>query len=66
MYLYKHSMYLLHQVLTKYKLFSHSTCLVHTGMYCVYKKLQSMLFYVVCLWEMILCVLDMYVVVLQY
>jgi hypothetical protein len=30
------------------------------------KILQWMLFYVVCLWETILCMRDMYVVVLQY
>ncbi len=35
--------------------------MVHTGMYCVYKILQWMLFYAVSLWEMILCVRDIIV-----
>ncbi len=64
-------------VQTKYVLFATSTYLVRTifpeyvrGTYwyvlCLQKILQWMLFYVVCLWETILCVLDMYAVVLQY
>ena len=53
-------------VRTKYVLFFLSTYLVHTPMYCVYKILQGMLFYVVRLWETILCVRGMYAVVLQH
>jgi hypothetical protein len=34
--------------------------------YVFIKLLQRMLFYVVCLWETILCVRDMYAVVLQH
>ena len=54
------------QVRTEYVLFFLSTYLVHTRTYCVYKILQGMLFYVVRLWETILCVRGMYAVVLQH
>jgi hypothetical protein len=39
LYLYKLSMYLSPQVRTLYILFSQSTYVVHTGMYCVYKNI---------------------------
>jgi hypothetical protein len=61
MYSYEHNTYFLPQVRTRYVLFSHIlACTVFT------KILQWMLFYVVYLWETILCMRDMYAVVLQY
>ncbi len=60
------SMYFVPQVRKKYVLFSLSAYLVHTGMYCAYKHIAGDDFCVVCLWETILCVRDMYVVVLQH
>ncbi len=58
------------QMPTKYVLFVLSKYFVHTCMYYVTKILQGIQFYIVCLWEMILCVMarvrDMYAVVLQH
>jgi hypothetical protein len=61
-----HPKYLPKYVLSMYYFFKYVHGILYTCAYCVYKILQGMLFYVVCLWERILCVCDMYVVVLQH
>ncbi len=67
--LFTQSMYLLGPTSSMYYFkFSISTYVVHTAavLCTVFTKiLQWMLFYVVCLWETIQCVRDMYAVVLQ-